>query len=465
MYKVLKTYRNLQFSSRFLTFITIGLTVISMIFLIGFLNLGFRSTVGSWEDKVYIGVTINGLDVSGFNRESLRDFLVDSFSHNENNGDIEFVLGDESVLISYGELGVTYDYDKAIEEAFLFSKDLSYFQKISQIFNPTHRKDIELLRVFDIDKSIDDLYQKLSDRFNLCAVDAKAQILDGQVILTEGSDGFEVDKESLIKMINDTNPSSASENGIYLATRSTSPKISSDVLEKINGKISSYTTNYKSSSTERATNIELSANAINGTILMPGESFSFNSTVGPRTRERGYKDAAVIVGNVYESGLGGGICQVSSTLHQAVVAAGIIPTQRRNHTLPTSYMPLGYDAAVAWGSLDYVFKNTYNFPILIDISTSERNLTVSIYGDVTEMNKTYSISTEIYETVSFTTKTVNDDTLAKGKQVVEKKGVNGSRVRVYIVSKDKNTGETLEKKLVWNDYYVPQQEVVRVGTK
>ena len=198
---------------------------------------------------------------------------------------------------------------------------------------------------------------------------------------------------------------------------------------------------------------------------MPGESFSFNKVVGPRTRERGYKDAAIIVGNVYESGLGGGICQTSSTLHQAVVRAGIIPIQRRNHTLPTSYMPLGFDAVVAWGSLDYVFKNPYNFPILIDVSTAGRTLTISIYGDVTAIDKTYSVVAETYESVPYTTKTINDNTLAKGKQVVEKNGVNGTRVRVYIVTKDKYTGEVLEKKHMWNDYYVPQQKVVRVGTK
>lgn len=465
MYKVLKTYRNLQFGSRFLTFIAIGLTVMSIISFIGFLNFRISNIVNSWEDKVYKGVTINGLDVSGLNRDNLKDFLIESFSKDEPNGLVEFRLEDQSLEIPYSEIGVTYNYEKAINEAFDFSKDFNYFEKVNQIFNPTNELKIELSKIFAINDHIDSLHEKLSEKFNVSPINANAYISDGQVVIIDGSNGFEVDKESLIQMISSTDPSSASENGINLATRSTNPKITSEVLGKINGKISSYTTSYKSSSAERATNVELSANAINGTILMPGESFSFNNVVGPRTKERGYKDAAIIIGNVYESGLGGGICQTSSTLHQAVVRAGIIPTQRRNHTLPTSYMPLGFDAAVAWGSLDYVFKNTYNFPILIDVSTSGRNLTISIYGDVTQVNKTYTISTEVYETVAFTTKTINDDTLAKGKQVVDKNGVNGNRVRVYVVAKDKYTGETLEKKLVWNDYYVPQQKVIRVGTK
>lgn len=128
-------------------------------------------------------------------------------------------------------------------------------------------------------------------------------------------------------------------------------------------------------------------------------------------------------------------------------------------------MPLGFDAAVAWGSLDYVFKNTYSFPILIDISTEGRNLTVSIYGDVTAVDKTYSTVAETQESIPYSTKYVNDNTLAKGTQVVQKNGVNGSKVKVYLVSKDKKTGKVIEKKHVWNDYYAPQDKVVRVGTK
>lgn len=465
MYKVSKTYKNLRFGSRFLTFIVMGLMIVGIIFFISFLNFKVSSIVNNWEDKVYKGVTINNLDVSGLSESALKDFLVESFSHNLSDGNVEFILGNESVIFSYRDLGLTYDYDKAIEQAFSFSKDFTYGEKISQIFNQSKKLNINLVEKFDISKNIDDVYRILSEKFNIDPVDASVSILDGQVVVSESRNGLEIDKESLIKMVNDTSPSSASKNGIEVTTKSVDPKISSEVLGKINGKISSYTTTYKSSSTERATNVELSANAINGIVLMPGESFSFNQVVGPRTRERGYKDAAIIIGNVYESGLGGGICQTSSTLHQAVVRAGIIPTQRRNHTLPTSYMPLGFDAVVAWGSLDYVFKNAYNFPILIDVSTAGRTLTISIYGDVTAIDKIYSVVAETYESVPYTTKTINDNTLAKGKQVVEKNGVNGTRVRVYIVTKDKYTGEVLEKKHMWNDYYVPQQKVVRVGTK
>lgn len=307
-------------------------------------------------------------------------------------------------------------------------------------------------------ENLDFLYGIDEDPYNIVSLNLSEQILMNEI-------NGQASKDSYFKMMNSSNLSKQTTSSSGGELNGVNPKISSGVLSQINGKLSSYTTTFKSSSKERATNVELSAQAINGTILMPGESFSFNKTVGPRTRERGYKDAAIIVGNVYESGLGGGICQTSSTLHQAVVRAGIVPTQRRNHSLPTSYMPLGFDAVVAWGSLDYVFKNPYDFPILIDVSTTGRTLTVSIYGDVTKVDKTYSTVSEAYESVPYTTKKVKDNTLSKGKEVVTKNGVNGTKTKVYIVTKDKYTGKVLDKKLMWDDYYVPQQKIVNVGTK
>lgn len=467
MYKVSKTYENLRLGKSVSSFIVSILIIFSIISSIIFIDHRISNLINSWEGRVYKGVTINNVDVSGLSEVALKEFLLTNFSRNVTDGSVEFRLNGESVNIPYSELGISYDYDKAIYEALNFSNGLTYTQKISQLLNPEIKFNVVLDNMFDVSRiNIDYLYDKVAKRFNVDATDAQISIIDGQPVITqESSLGSEIDKESFMMMISNMDPSSASQNGVNLSTRNIEPRYSSEVLGRINGKLSSYSTSYKSSSNERATNVELSANAINGIILMPGESFSFNKVVGQRTRERGYKDAAIIVGNVYESGLGGGICQTSSTLHQAVVMAGLVPTQRRNHSLPTSYMPLGFDAAVAWGSLDYVFKNTYDFPILIDISTQGRTLTVSIYGDVTKVDKTYSTVAETYETIPYSTKYVNDNTLSKGSQVIQKNGVNGTRVRVYIVVKDKNTGEVIEKKHMWNDYYAPQDKIVKVGTK
>ena len=132
--------------------------------------------------------------------------------------------------------------------------------------------------------------------------------------------------------------------------------------------VSSYTSVFSPKSINRSINIELSADAINGTVIKPGEEFSFNRTVGPRTVDRGYKSARIISGGRYVNGIGGGICQVSGTLFNAAVLAGMEITERRNHGLKIGYLPDGRDATVSWGTIDLRFINTTELEVTILIT-------------------------------------------------------------------------------------------------
>ena len=140
--------------------------------------------------------------------------------------------------------------------------------------------------------------------------------------------------------------------------------------------ISSYTTTFNPDSVNRSINIALSADAINGTVVKPGEEFSFNETVGQRTADRGYKSATIISGGRFVNGIGGGICQVSGTLFNAAVLAGMEITERRNHGLKVSYLPGGRDATVSWGEIDLKFKNTSDAEMTILISIEDGVLEV-----------------------------------------------------------------------------------------
>jgi len=113
---------------------------------------------------------------------------------------------------------------------------------------------------------------------------------------------------------------------------------------------------------------------------MPGETFSFNQVVGERTEQRGYQSGPVIVGNQVESGLGGGICQVSSTLYNTILLGNINATERMHHTMPSSYVPLGMDATVDWGNIDYKFRNNLQSPVYIEAYTSNGNVVFNLYS-------------------------------------------------------------------------------------
>jgi len=134
--------------------------------------------------------------------------------------------------------------------------------------------------------------------------------------------------------------------------------------------------------TNRLTNITLAAEAVNGVVLQPGEEFSFNAVVGPRTTARGYRLAGAILNGEPSSTIGGGICQVASTMHDAVLNTGLLVTERRPHSRRVDYLPRGRDAAIFWGQIDYRFVNTMEFPLRIDVEIENRRLTVQLFSTI-----------------------------------------------------------------------------------
>ncbi|MDQ6418528.1 VanW family protein [Paenibacillus sp. LHD-117] len=163
--------------------------------------------------------------------------------------------------------------------------------------------------------------------------------------------------------------------------RSVYPRVDSEILSNIKlNAIGSYATYFNSRNRNRSSNIALSAQAINNVVVFPGERFSFNGTVGKRTREKGYLRAPVIVrGELYED-IGGGICQVSSTLFNAADRAGLTIVERFSHSRNVHYVPSGRDATVSWYGPDFVFTNPYNHPILIRAFASAGAVSVSIFS-------------------------------------------------------------------------------------
>ena len=162
--------------------------------------------------------------------------------------------------------------------------------------------------------------------------------------------------------------------------------------------LGTYTTKYINNP-NRTTNLKLAASKMNGTVVVPGGTFSFNSVVGPRTASRGYKAAAIYSEGTVVEDVGGGICQVVTTLYNAAIQSNMSITERRNHSFMPTYVGPGYDATVAYGSQDFKFKNTRNYPIKIIASVENGYCKVSIYGLKTDNEYDISIETNIIKTM------------------------------------------------------------------
>lgn len=245
------------------------------------------------------------------------------------------------------------------------------------------------------------------------------------------------------------------------ATRDAQARITLEHLEAITDRLTTFTTGLGNSSRNRIHNVSLACQAIDGTVLLPGDVFSYNDTVGPRVASAGFKEAPVIVRGKLEKGTGGGICQVSSTLYNAVLLADLEIVRRRHHAFPVHYVPAGRDATVVDGVIDFRFKNRLAHPVAIDAKVIGGRVTVNVYGHPEDKTQV-EILTGNRSTVGAGMKTISDPKLPKGRRVVEESSRSGIRVTVTrVVKKD---GQEPRKEVVSRDYYRPFDGVVRVGT-
>ncbi|SFG28429.1 Putative peptidoglycan binding domain-containing protein [Halobacillus alkaliphilus] len=192
--------------------------------------------------------------------------------------------------------------------------------------------------------------------------------------------GYQLDKQAFSKNMYH---SLYSQNGheIEVPMNTVHPKVDSEVLASLRAqKIGHYDTYFNSNNKERTHNIRLAAESIDSTVVFPGETFSFNEVVGKRTKEKGYLPAPVIVRGEVSEGIGGGICQVSSTIFNAVDNAGVQIEQRYSHSKRVPYVPEGRDATVSWYGPDFTFKNIYNQPLLLRANVYGGQMSVSVYS-------------------------------------------------------------------------------------
>ncbi len=248
---------------------------------------------------------------------------------------------------------------------------------VSEVYSNNH---LELPVIWTKAQGID--ISKIHEEVYVPAVDAS--FTTNPYKITSSSNGIDFDmtleeaSNSVINVMQD-----ASKDQLVIPLKTLYPNVTTDDLgyDAFPNEISTFSTNYGSvSSYARSVNIEICASYVDGKVLMPGEVFSFNDVVGDTIPQRGYKPAPAYSGGQTVMEYGGGICQVSSTLYNAVILANLEIVERYNHMFPVSYVPVSRDATVYYGSCDFLFKNNRNYPIKISSKTTNGNMIVTIYG-------------------------------------------------------------------------------------
>ncbi|MGO0122276.1 VanW family protein [Desulfothermobacter acidiphilus] len=222
-----------------------------------------------------------------------------------------------------------------------------------------------------------------------------------------------------------------------------------------------FTTKFDPSQSNRVYNVSIAAGAFNGLLVAPGETVSFNQVVGPRSSKAGYKEAPTIIEDRFVDTVGGGVCQVSTTLYNAVLLSGLKIVERTAHSLPVSYVPLGRDATVSYGGFDFRFQNNTAKYLYLKTMVGYDTLTIKIYGNH-QFKHRVEVRTWVTEEIPFKVVRQDDPDLERGQEVVKQKGQKG-----YKVSAERWIweGNQVRKEPLPSSFYRPVDEIVAVGTK
>lgn len=357
-----------------------------------------------------------------------------------------YYIEDEDLVIVKGTKGLSIKEDELKNN--ILSQMQNVVQKYSIVEIPTEEVEPEAI---DLAKIREEIHKEPQDAYvskNPTTVHAHVNGVDFAISIEEAQEILAEDKEEYIIPLKITVPEKTIE----------------DLGEEaFPDELSSYSTRYDPSNLNRSNNIEISAEKIDGTIIMPGETFSYNQTVGERTIAEGYKEAGAYAGGRVVQDVGGGICQTSSTLYNAALLANLEIVDRSNHQFLTSYVSAGRDATVSWGSIDFKFKNSREYPIKIEARAKNGVCEMSIYGIKEETEYEVEIESNVLSYIPYTTKYENDSSLAEGKEVVEQSGYNGCTSEAYRVLK--LNGEVVSRTLLSKDTYDPMTRIIRRGTK
>lgn len=380
-----------------------------------------------------------------FNSDSF-DNSISQMNSNFADGIVEpsYDISGNNLIIKSGKNGNIVDSDK-IKSLFVDKLTVVSYNTDS-IEVPVFSKEANKI---DIDAIHSEIYKEAQDASyttNPYAVYPSSNGLDFNISIDEAKALITGDKDSYT---------------IPLKTLYPNVKTSDIGIEAFPNLLSSYSTSFASSSSNRATNVSLATNKINGKVLMPGEVFSFNDTVGKRTPQAGFKVAGVYMNGQVATDYGGGICQVSSTLYNAVLRANLEIVDRSNHMFEVGYVPIGTDATVSWGAPDFKFKNSRSYPIKIVTSSSNRKCVVKFYG--LKESEEYDIEIVSYRTgsVPYRTTYTTDSSLAAGQQKVIQRGSNGAKSVAYRIRK--KNGQVISKELLSKDTYDPHNQIIAVG--
>ena len=428
----------------------------------------FSLPVIAAQDRTILpGITIDGIDVAGMTREQAKARIGEEIATRESAG-ITLVGQDsgQQVRVTTTDLGIRYSADSAVDMA------VSYGHATNVIARFKQKRDMEQtgmnIRIdteYDPQRVENEIANRCSG-FNREAVDATLTREGGQFVVVPGQSGVVVNAHEtasrLLRYL--TQDWNGRDTILDIDMVVDEPKGKTDELSRIGDVLGMYSTNFSSSGADRSANISNGCRLVSGTILYPGEEFSMLEHITPFTEENGYHLAGSYLGNKVVDSLGGGICQVSTTLYNAVIRAELQVTARSNHSMMVGYVEPSMDAAIAESAgMDFRFRNDSEHPIYIDGNTDNKNVTFYIYGIETRSpDRKISFESETLETTPSEGTVVEQDPTESVGYVYVSSGHTGYKAQLWKVVTE--NGQQVSREVFNRSTYNMTPQIVTVGT-
>ncbi|AEF16849.1 VanW family protein [Thermoanaerobacterium xylanolyticum LX-11] len=419
------------------------------------------------QNTIAKGVFVNGISLSGLTKSEANSKLQDNLK-TVNNLKVVLKYNDKQFVLPSDDVKIGYDYDAIVNEAYSIGKSGNFINRIKTIYNISKNGKYLKYSPIAVFNGLDKFLMDVSKNIDKKPVDAKIYVSDGKINITNDISGLKVDANNTIESIK-----SAVNNAImtgdedYVEVPITVKKVDANIkaseLGMIKGKIVSFSTQFNTGDANRSENLAVAAKAVNGKLLMPGQVFSLNKTLGPRIIQNGYKEAPVIIGNKLVPDIGGGVCQVATTIYNAALRADMKIDERYHHTFPVGYVSPGQDATISGDVLDLKFENPTKYPIYIESYISGNNFVVNFYGYPEDPWKRIDIYSEIVEKYEPKVTYVDDPTLPEGVTQVDVEKHTGYKVNTYRLIYENNV--LVKKEFLYTDIYKPVDGVIRRGVK
>lgn len=444
-------------------------SVIIGIVAIGGLSLGvmayIHSQVSEFKQIMANGIFIEGVAVGGLTKEEAKDQLKGFLQQEDTNQFLVLSKGDLVEKIPYSELGTSYNLDEILEQALAVGHDGSLLDQY-HIYKEglTNKENFELDKTYN-DSLVLSKIESLQEQVYVEPINASMTRKSKQFTITPSKNGEKLNVEATYQQVLEELKQTQEGNvEVEMVMETVKPKYTEELFQNSQSIVSSFSTSYNNADPDRNINLAVAASKISR-LLLPGETFYLSDRLEPFTEAAGYKSSKVIVNGKLEDGIGGGVCQVASTLYNAVLLTELDITMRQNHSLSVSYVPLGRDATYATDVIDFQFKNNTEYPVYIDSYCANNNVYVNLYSNQSLKTpyeiKFESVVTEVIPAPE--TKYVDDPELEEGKERTETTALEGKKVKLYKLYY--KNGALQNKVLVNNSYYRPRAATIKRGTK